>query len=706
MQNVIDYFFNLDGVDFRIEGGNLGFLSHVAFLVTYGETSVFITVNLGESISQIDFVPLTVEYVEKLYAGGIISSSPYVKREGKPTEREILNARLVDHAIRSLFPSNFNKEIQLIIQVFSYDERNDPVLAGMIGAGFALMYAGIPFKGPYGVTKVGYIDNEIKLNPNLNEIENSLMEMFVSSNEVGIVSIEGEIHNLSRNIIKEAIQKAFEHNYLLINKQYDFINKYGTKAYELSSTDNSEGGESSLYEAKLEEMIRDMFIEDMREALFGKKTKVERNKAVNNLIESILAKLKSNSEDFANLGSELLKKVVDKLSKEIARKRILHEKVRIDGRGVLELRPLDVRVGVLPRVHGSAIFQRGETQSLTTVTLGTDEDELQLQSLEGSIFKRYFHHYNMPGYATGEIDRKFGFPSRRSIGHGAIGEKALKNLLPSEEVFPYTIRVVSEILSSDGSTSMAATCGSSLALMDAGVPISEHVGGIGMGLIFENNDSYVILSDIAGVEDHYGDMDFKITGTYNGITAIQLDNKIAGIPIEIILQSLDQSEQAIGQVLDVMYTAMPRPRPNLSKYAPRVKIVKIDPSKIGELIGPGGKVIKSITEESGTDKISIGNDGVIKIYAADEDVCERAYRLILPFSGGVKPGSELLGEVTRIESYGAFVEIPYSKLQGLIHVSNLKLDGKNIYEAIRVGQRIRVIFLGQDEKGRNRFKAA
>ncbi|BDQ05043.1 MAG: polyribonucleotide nucleotidyltransferase [Candidatus Dojkabacteria bacterium] len=694
------YEFVLDGVPFRIESGEFGLLSHVAFLISYGNTSVYITINVGKHSSELDFLPLTIEYSEKLYAGGIISSSPYIKREGKPTESEILKGRLLDHAIRSLFDDRFKIETQIIVQVFAYDKVNDPLYAALVGLSFALMYSGLPFLGPYGATKVGYIDGQIVLNPNLEQMNASLLEMFVSSVEKGVVSIEADANDLSDNIIKNAIERAVQHNRLLIEEQYNFINKYGRKNFAFVQDEQKESLLNQLHQEILQ-----VSQSDIEDALYLE-TKAARTKAIEDIKFSLLVKYKDQIENGVYREDDI-SQTLEKIFKKTFRSNLLRFGRRFDNRKLDEVRPLSMRVGVLPGVHGSALFTRGETQSLSIVTLGTDRDELMFQGLEGDSSKRYFHHYNMPGYANGEIDRKFGMPNRRAIGHGAIGEKALDPVLPSEDEFPYTIRVVSEILTSNGSTSMAATCASSLALMDAGVPIKKAIGGVGLGLVLEEDTGeYRILTDIMGMEDFYGDMDFKIAGSRDGITAIQLDNKKAGIPLEIILESIDRSKLARLFILDEMEKCLASPRAHLSHNAPRVRIIKISPDKIGELIGSGGKTIKSIIEKNNVE-ISIEEDGLVKIYSSNEQSCNNAVTMIYGVLQDLEPGMEMDARIVRIENYGAFVEILNTKIQGLIHISNLGLKRtESIRDNFKVGQVVLVKFLGCDEKGRNKFALA
>jgi polyribonucleotide nucleotidyltransferase len=692
------YEFELSGSKFRIEANEIGFHAQSALLVSYGETSVYITFSVGKNDPNLDFFPLSIDYVEKLYASGIISSSPYIKREGRPTDHEILSGRLIDHAIRSLFHPDFKNETQVIVQVMAYDKVHDPVLAAIIGTSFALKYSGLPFLHPYGATKVAYINNEIVLNPTQEKAEKSMLEMYVSSTDKGIVSVEAESHNLSDEIIKEAIKKAVELNKALIAEQEKFTSQFGSKSFEFKL---DEARNNALQE------LNDFVSENFSGAIENSLYKIEKMERLAGL-EAVFASL---TEKYASLIKEGvytetdLRNAIEKISKKIVRKNILENQKRLDGRKIDEIRPLSMRTGILPRVHGSALFTRGETQSLTVVTLGTDRDAQSLQGLEGESTKKYLHHYNMPGFANGEVDRKFGFPNRRAIGHGAIGEKSLKNLLPAEEEFPYTIRVVSEIVSSNGSTSMAATCASTLALMDAGVKIKDVVGGVGIGLVYEDDGNYKVLTDIIGMEDFYGDMDFKLTGTKTGITAIQLDNKMSGIPEDIFFEAMDRSKVGRIFVLEKMNECISEPRAEISKYAPQVKTIKINPEKIGELIGPGGKTIRSITEKTGVE-INIEEDGRVMIYSEDGDKFAEALAMVTGIVQELEPGMEFDAVVVRVEGYGVFIEVPNTKIQGMIHVSELGRGRvEDVREIIKVGEPIKARFMGRDEKGRTKFIA-
>ncbi len=694
MQSKITHEFDLQGVRLKLESGEIAHLAQSAFLVTYGESSVLLAVTVGDANPDLDFFPLTVDYVEKLYAAGDISSSPYIKREGRPTDSDILHGRLIDHAIRSLFPSDFRNEVHVVVQVMSYDSEHDPVIAALIGVSFALSYSGLPFLGPYGLTLVGYDGEKFIINPTLTQQRESKLELFVSSVKEGITSLESEAHDLDKELIKQALTLALEQNNKLIEEQEAFLQKYNKKEFTPPERDERR---TNLFKE-----VQPSLTPKLEEAVYIVE-KAEREQRLKELKTQLLEGYEERikAEEYTEND---IKAVFEKVAKQVVRTNILEHDKRPDGRDLTTVRPLSARVGVLPRTHGSALFSRGETQSLTTVTLGTERDAQMLQDLSGEYSKSYFHHYNMPGYANGEVDRRLGFANRRAIGHGAIGEKALKNMIPVGEDFPYTIRVVSEITSSNGSTSMAATCGSTLALMDAGVSLKKIVGGVGIGLVYEDESNYKILTDIIGMEDFYGDMDFKITGSRDGITAIQLDNKMSGIPSYIIFEAIDQSHAARQVVIDTIETCIPRSRDSLSQYAPRVHTLRVPQDKIGEVIGPGGKVIKSIIEKTGVE-MNIEDDGRVIIYSGDNPGgVEEAIGIVSSITGDMNIDQEYEVQVVRVESYGIFVEIPYTRVQGMIHVSNLNFGYvKDLNEKVKVGEYMRVLYKGRDEKGRVKF---
>lgn len=696
LQKKIVHDFELQGVPFRLETGEIANHAQSAFMIHYGETVVLVALTVGGYNPELDFMPLTIDYTEKLYAGGFISSSPYIKREGRPTDHEILSGRLIDHAIRSLFPSYYRNETQIIAQVISYDGEHDPVVASIIGTNFVLAYSGVPYLEPYGACRVAMIDNELVLNPTLTQLKTASLEMMVSSTASGIVSVEAEAHDIPEDVFKSAIEKAVEFNNILIEESKKFVEANGVKelAYERVEDQVLDTVSDEIYAEVSEKLAEAIYIVE----------KQPREKALSTIkaeIKPII--VEKHAEE--GLKDAVFNAAWEKTLKKIVRKNIIEKDKRPDGRAIDEVRKIDIKVGVLPRVHGSALFTRGETQTLTIVTLGTERDAQQIQDLTGEHSKRYFHHYNMPGYANGEIDRKFGFPNRRAIGHGTIGEKALKNVIADEDNFPYTIRVVSEVTSSNGSTSMAATCSSSLALMDAGVPVKTTIGGIGVGLVYEGEGSYKIVTDIIGMEDFYGDMDFKITGSRNGVTAIQLDNKMAGIPVKVLFEAIDQSKKARLGVIDVMEKTLTQTKSDISPYAPKVKQIKIDPEKIGELIGPGGKNIKSIIEKTGVEiTIDQDNSGNVLIYASSEEAYNKAMNLISLTTGNLAEGSEYDTTIVRIEPFGVFVELEGTNVQGLVHVSNLGLGYvKDLREVLKLGDKLKVKYMGKDEKGRIKF---
>lgn len=687
--------FDLGGIPFKIETGHIAKNAQSSLLVHYGETSVLLVVVVGDFKKDLDFLPLSVEYVEKLYAGGLISSSPYVKREGKPTDKQVLNARLIDHAIRSLFPKNFRNDTQVISQVLSYDKVNDPVLASIIGVNFALQMSGLPVKHPYGATKVGYIDNQVVINPTLGDLEKSAMDVFVSSTPEGVVSVEAEALDVNEDILKEGVKKAVEANNVLIDHTHKFLEKFGKKDFEY---------EEYVCESNLYEEIKNTYAARIEESIY-KHDKVTREGELKLLKQELFEEYEDKVKN-EEINSLDLNYSFESISRDIVREKILNEEKRPDSRGVNEIRPLSMEVGVLPRVHGSSLFSRGETQTLSIVTLGSDRDAQNLESIDGETTKRFFHHYNMPGYANGEVDWRLGFPNRRAIGHGNIGERAIEGIIAHKGDFPYTIRVVSEVTSSNGSTSMAATCSSTLALMDAGVPMSKVIGGIGVGLVHESNDRYKILTDIIGMEDFYGDMDFKICGSKEGITAIQLDNKMSGIPVDILFESIDRSKEARINVIEQMENCLASSRKETSKFAPKIKVLKIDPEKIGLLIGPGGKHIRAITEKTNVEiNISEDSSGEIAMYAENEENFYNAILEIAYYTEEMFAGIEYDAKIVKVDTYGLIVQIIGTKISGLVHISTLNLaKNEDINNRYKVGDAVKVGNPTKDERGRYKFR--
>ena len=673
---------NINGVDYTLETGRLANLAHSAVLATAGETVVLTTISIGTENPDLDFFPLSVDYVEKLYAAGMISSSKFMKREGRPTDKEILASRLIDRSIRSLFPENLVREVQVISQVLSYDKENSPEILQCLAASTALMISGIPFEGPVMTVRSGYVDGEIIYMPSDKQMKNSNMNLIVSVTHDSVVSIEAEAKIIPEDILSNVLKMSLEKGRPFLELQKEFAASTGIKEFSYNPRVIAE---------ELLEKLRFDIKDFLNEAAFIKDKK-SRNLAINTKRDEIHLKYDIDYK------SSDVNKGFENILKDVIRRSALDHNKRIDGRALDELRPISAEVGVLPRVHGSAIFNRGETQVMSIVTLASSSLEQLVENIEGDDSKRYMHHYNFPGYSVGEVDRKFGMANRRAIGHGMIGEKSLLQVLPSSDKFKYTIRVVSEVLSSNGSTSMAATCGSTLALMDAGVQISNPIAGISIGLVYENLSKYVLFTDIIGDEDHFGDMDFKITGTKEGWTAIQLDNKLKGIPVDILIEAVVQSKKIRLDILNYMDTVISEPRKDFSQYAPRIVSIKINPSKIGELIGPGGKVIKEIIAQTGTE-IDIEENGTVNISSISSDAANKAIALIKSTLNEIEIGTILSATIKRVEAYGAFIEVS-KNLSGLVHVSKMP---EGFLKSLKMGENVQVRYDGTDEQGRHNF---
>ena len=656
-----------------------------AVVLSYGETVVLATVCMSKEPKETDgFLPLTVEYQEKTYAMGKIPGG-FIKREGRPKDEEILTSRLIDRPLRPLFPKGFTNEIQIVTMVLSSDGKNDPDIFAITAASSALFISNIPFYNPVGAVRVGKTEEGFILNPNYEEREKSLMDLVVVGTEDDIVMLEGGLKEISEAEVLEAIKFAQPFIREIVNFQKELRQKIGKKKKEvlMHEIDND------LYSSLKDKIFKEL------EGVYGIVGKEEREAGVNKILACVCEDLvKVNPETDCNK----VKEVFFALEEEFVRKKIVEENTRPDGRSLKEIRNIDCKVGVLPCTHGSALFTRGQTQSLSTITLGTSSDEQFIEALEGRRTKHFMLHYSFPPFSVGEIKPLRG-PSRRDIGHGALAEKALSPILPPKEVFPYTIRVVSEILESNGSSSMATVCASSLSLMDAGVPVASPVAGIALGLITEGEE-YKILTDIAGVEDHYGDMDFKVAGTKNGITAIQLDIKIGGLTYKMIEEALAQSKEARLFILEKMSTALSLPREIVSKYAPKIKSFKIDPDRIGSVIGPGGKFIRRLTSEYNV-TIDIDDEtATVSVVAMDLDNLERAAKQIMNMVKDIEVGEIFEGKVTRIANFGAFCEIVPGK-QGLVHVSEISDSYvKNVSEVLKEGDIVKVKIIGIDSQGR------
>jgi len=666
-----------------IETGNLARQADGSVLVRYGDTVVLTTVTYKKEKNNTfqDFLPLTVDYRELAYAAGKIPGG-FFKREGKPRDKEILVSRLIDRSIRPLFPKGFNQEIQIISFLLSFDQENEGDVLGIIGASASLCLSEVPFLEPIGAVRIGKIEGKYVVNPTIKELEISTMDLVVSATRNTPVMLEGDGKEVSPQEIMEAIEIAMEEIKKIIDAQERLISSHITKL-EIPERLVPEEFEKEVTSLIKEKVIQAYQIVD----------KKERQENLRKIREEVFELLKEKYPDCENQ----IQYVIEEIARRYMRELIIKDHKRIDGRAPDEIRPLSCAVSVLPRTHGSAIFTRGQTQCLAVVTLGTKSDEQIIDDLEGEETKRFMLHYNFPPFSTGEV-RPLKAPSRREIGHGFLAERAFKYLLPTEEEFPYTIRVVSDILESNGSSSMATVCGASLSLMDAGVPLKKAVAGIAMGLVKEDND-YVILTDITGTEDHYGDMDFKIAGTKDGITAIQLDLKIQGIPLEILKEAMEKARVAHKKILELMAKSIDQPRKCLSSFAPRVFAFQIPKDKIGAVIGTGGKVIRKIIDETNTE-IFIEDDGKITISGPTEEAIEKAKSRIMAIVEDVEVGKVYLGEVKRIAPFGVFIEIAPGK-EGLCHISQwANYRVKNLSNEVKIGDKVFVRVIAIDEMGR------
>lgn len=665
-----------------LTSGNIAFQATGAVMAQYGETVVLAAVVFSPLKEDLGYFPLSVEYQERLYAGGRIKGSRWVKREGRPSDEEILTGRLIDRSIRPLFPKEYsNNEVQVTITVLSVDMENSPDVVSAIATSAALAASGIPWLGPVAVSRVGLKDGKFIINPLQSEQENSDLDLVVSTTKDSVIMIEAGAKQVSEEKILEGIEFAQEEGKKLI----DFISEFAQEV-------NPDG------QIKVEKQKNKSLLE---------KIDKEEGKQIEELLVKMAKKEIGYGEvdeyklSLAEKFSEEDKKEVfacfDELTSLKFRKMVLSGK-RPDGRKLDEIRELSIEVGVLPRTHGSAIFRRGHTQVLSITTLGAPSLEQLIETAEGEESKCYMHHYSMPPYSSGETGR-VGFPSRREIGHGALAERALLPVIPPEDEFPYTIRVVSEVLSSNGSTSMASTCGSTLSLMDAGVPISDPVGGIAMGVIVESDKKFAVLTDIAGIEDGAGDMDFKVAGTKNGVTALQLDVKTLKLTTHILSEALKQAKKARFEILDAMLKVIDKPRESLSVYAPKIKSFKIPQDKIGELIGPGGRVIRSLIAQTGA-QIEVEDDGTVSITGTTDESLQEAVSRVEQLVKEVKADEIYEGIVKRIEPFGAFIEILPGK-EGMVHVSDMSVDYvRDPHDFLKLGDKVQVRVKGVDDLGR------
>lgn len=687
---IIEESVSLGDKTLTLQTGKLAIAADVAIFGRIGDTCVLTTVVVGGERSDVDYFPLTVEYVEKLYAGGRIKGSRWVKREGKPSDDAILTARLIDRSIRPLFPKNYKKQVQIVITLLSVDGINSPEIISSITASAALHASQIPWNGPISTMRVGYVKTESEsegsfvVNPTEEVQKYSNLDLVVSSTANKVVMIEAQAQELGESIVLKGIQKAHQDNKKIIDFIVAFREKIGKPKESVSVNEIAEEIMQVLkkdYSRQLDKII------------------LEKQKDENNGEETLVATVEEIYEQYKDqFDRKQIYGAIETFTFEKIRENTLKNKRRFDGRGLDEIRDLHAEIGVLPRTHGSAIFQRGQTQVMSVATLGAPTLEQLIESPEGEEAKRYIHHYYMPPYSVGEVGR-MGWPSRREIGHGALAEKAIEPVLPGEDEFPYAIRVVSEVMSSNGSTSMASTCGSSLALMDAGVPIKAAVAGISIGLVYKTDENYVLLTDIAGLEDYAGHMDFKVAGTVNGITAIQLDVKNDGLTSKMIEETLERAFTARTKILETMNGVIDKPRKELSQYAPKVIVLTPPADKIGEIIGPGGKNIKHIIALTHTD-INISDDGKVSITGVDRRGVDKAVELINNVYRQIKIGEEFEGEVKRILPFGAFVEILPGK-EGMVHVSKMgKGFVKDPSDVVSVGQQVAVKVIQIDQMGR------
>ena len=668
--------------DVFIETGKIAKQANGAVVVSCGGTVVLVTACMSKRTKEsLGFFPLTVEYQEKTYAAGRIPGG-FFKREGRPSESEILAARLIDRPIRPLFSKGITNEVQVIAIVLSSDGENDPDVLAVNGASAALSISDIPFNGPIGAVRVGYIDNGFVINPTYAEIAKSSLDLVVAANKSGVMMIESKLKEVPEDLVLEALRFGFTNIQGIIQAQDNFVKQVGKEKAVLEYKKIDE----KLY-TTVESLAKDRLSEIC--LLSGKE---QREEAVSILAKELDEKL--TGEDYE---SQDIRAALEEVEKRSVRNYILEKGVRVDNRGPYDIRPITCEIGVLPRTHGSGLFTRGQTQSLAVTTLGSSADEQLVEALEGETSKSFMLHYSFPPFSVGETAPLRG-PGRREIGHGALAEKALAFVMPLKEEFPYTVRVVSEILESNGSSSMATVCASTLSLMDAGVPIKKPVAGIAMGLIKEGPRS-IIVTDISGIEDHFGDMDFKVAGTRDGITAIQLDLKTAGIDLALIATIISDAKNARLIVLDKMQQAITRPREELSAFAPRITILKISTDKIGELIGPGGKNIKKIISTTGA-SVDIEDDGSVFVASNDSVAAQKAIDMIKGLTEAPEVGKIYSGKIKRIMAFGAFCEILPNK-EGLIHVSELADKFvKNVEDVVKIGDEVKVKIVGIDELGR------
>ncbi|APF23633.1 MULTISPECIES: polyribonucleotide nucleotidyltransferase [Clostridium] len=683
MNNVLST--EIAGRELKVEFGKVGMLSNAATFTSYGDTVIMTNVNASEEPREgIDFFPLSVEYEERLYAVGKIPGG-FIKREGRPSEKAILNGRAVDRTIRPLFPKGYRNDVQVVTTVVSVEKDNIPEILAINAASLALCLSSIPYTIPVAAVQVGLIDGKLVTNPDSKGREESILHLTVCATKERVMMIEAGGNEIPEDKMIEAIEYGFDECQKIISFQEEAMAKFGKKK-----------DEPLLYtiDETLEKEVKDFAFDMVKEAMYIM-DKDERNAAIDAVNEKVKAEFAEKYPD--NLGD--IKEVLYTTQKKIVRNMLLNEKRRPDGRAFDEVRPLGCEVGILPRTHGTGLFTRGLTQVMTVATLGSISEIQILDGIDETQSKRYMHHYNFPGYSVGEVKPLRG-PGRREIGHGALAERALEPLIPSEEEFPYTIRLVSEVLSSNGSTSQASVCGSTLALLDAGVPIKRPAAGIAMGLITsEDLSQEQVITDIQGIEDFFGDMDFKVAGTTEGITSIQVDTKLQGFSFNVVENAIRDARKARLKIIDKINECMPEPRKDVSLYAPKTEVMTINPDKIRDVIGAGGKVINKIIADTGV-KIDIKEDGTVFVSSSDHEGVNAAKKIIEGLTKEVVAGEVYLGKVTKITTFGAFVEILPNK-EGLVHISKLAKERvEKVEDVVSAGDEILVKVTEIDNQGR------
>ncbi|MDE2853918.1 MAG: polyribonucleotide nucleotidyltransferase [Chloroflexota bacterium] len=682
------------GKEVIIETGRFAQQAGGAVTVRMGDTMLFCSTTMGSPRAHLDFFPLSVDYEEKMYAGGRVPGG-FFRREGRPSEGAILISRVIDRTLRPLFPKNMRNEVQVILMSLSHDKEHHVDMLGVIAASTALTISDIPWNGPVAGARIGLVDGELRVNPTYSEMANSKLDLRVSGTAEAINMVECNADQVDEDTMLEALFMAHDAVQDILALQGKIREEIG-KAKNEPSTDDLDEALLAEVGAKVEGQIRDVMVSHADRN--ARREPLQQIQA--RLLEAFEQKNETTEDEAAKIDLKYVERAYDQVMKKVVRGRIINDGVRPDGRDYSTIRHLAADVGLVPRVHGSGMFIRGETQVLTIATLGTPRDSQFLDGLSPEDDKRYMHHYNFPPYSTGETYPMRG-PRRREVGHGALAEKALLSMIPSEEAFPYVLRLVSEVMSSNGSTSMASVCGSTLALLDAGVPIKNPVGGIAMGLIKEG-EQVAVLTDIQGMEDHLGDMDFKVAGTVDGITALQMDIKIAGVTREIMRQALAQAKDARLQILDVMMQTMPQTRDTLSDFAPRMESFKISVDKIGAVIGPGGKNVRALQDEHQV-KVDIQEDGLVYVAGESGAEVDRALEKIKAMVEEPEVGHIYTGTVKRVESYGAFVEF-LPGTEGMVHVSQLAdYHVKSVEEEVSVGDEIMVMVINIDGTGRVRL---